>query len=842
MSYVYNQSKLSKTEWCSIEVPLPPSEINILNLIKEGFNNVNIRINKHISLCDYLKVGDSREMSEFLYLKYFAPIVDQIQNIPFTLESVNPKITIKKADQIRLNRFIDSEESNKTFEFVLIDYLAKCTETFEIYRQSQEKSSAEHVFATQKHTHKKKKSQLPYPWIYYYYTLYILSKSHISNLNCIVVKIIRQALEYYASYIDISSAIFQSVNIFEKNKDLITYEDMRLYEHQQRVFTLCKSTSPKLILYSAPTGTGKTLTPIGISEQYKIIFVCAARHVGLALAKAAISIGKKTAFAFGCTSAGDIRLHYYSAKDYDVNKRSGGIGKIDNSVGDKVEIIISDIQSYIYAMYYMCAFNDPNNLVTYWDEPTIAMDYETHELHETMRNNWEKNCIPNVVLSSATLPHEHEILDVIENFKEKFPDATIETVTSHDCRKTIPLIETDGTIFMPHNYESYDTVNRIATHCINNPVLLRYLDLSEIVRFLKIIESAESTNNTLIQSRFDSIKHVTLNNIKLHYLDVLCNISSEKWGETHNKLVETASAQLQDYGGHISTKCAYTLTNGPTLFMANNVQKISAFCIQEVNIPQKELDVLTDKIESNGKLAKEIEKLEHELESIAEQAVKTEQIKSSASKIDGTKSKSKGKHNKLIQSNMDNDKDPRIRKIQSDIDTYTGLIRSISLNGIHIPNHRAHIERWASGKDTTNAFVSDVSEEDVVSIMRLTVDNSWKLLLLLGIGVFSDHKNREYTEIVKKLADDQKLYLIIANSDYIYGTNYQFCHGYIGKDLDATQEKITQAIGRIGRNSMQNTYSVRFRDNNHIQMLVADIPAEEKMEIVNMNKLWGISA
>ena len=38
-------------------------------------------------------------------------------------------------------------------------------------------------------------------------------------------------------------------------------------------------------------------------------------------------------------------------------------------------------------------------------------------------------------------------------------------------------------------------------------------------------------------------------------------------------------------------------------------------------------------------------------------------------------------------------------------------------------------------------------------------------------------------EIMKNLADEQKLFMIIASTDYIYGTNYQFCHGFIGKDL-----------------------------------------------------------
>ena len=62
-------------------------------------------------------------------------------------------------------------------------------------------------------------------------------------------------------------------------------------------------------------------------------------------------------------------------------------------------------------------------------------------------------------------------------------------------------------------------------------------------------------------------------------------------------------------------------------------------------------------------------------------------------------------------------------------------------------------------------------------------------LLLMGIGVFDKNPDIRYMEIMKKLAESQKLYLIIASSDYIYGTNYQFCHGYIGKGLSDLTKK-----------------------------------------------------
>jgi hypothetical protein len=90
---------------------------------------------------------------------------------------------------------------------------------------------------------------------------------------------------------------------------------------------------------------------------------------------------------------------------------------------------------------------------------------------------------------------------------------------------------------------------------------------------------------------------------------------------------------------------------------------------------------------------------------------------------------------------------------------------------------------------------------------------------------------------MKRLADEQKLYMIIASSDYIYGTNYQFCHGYLSKDLDLTQEKIIQAMGRIGRNNIQQTYTVRFRDDKQILKLFTN--ETEKPEIINMNRLFN---
>ena len=179
-----------------------------------------------------------------------------------------------------------------------------------------------------------------------------------------------------------------------------------------------------------------------------------------------------------------------------------------------------------------------------------------------------------------------------------------------------------------------------------------------------------------------------------------------------------------------------------------------------------------------------------------------------------------------------------ISNLKKEIDMLKSNIKPAALNDTFIPNKHHHLVKWANGLNTTDAFTSNIEEGIVNKIMTLYgIDDTWKVLLLMGIGVFTNHNNIQYTEIMKQLADEQKLYMIIASSDYIYGTNYSFCHGYLSKDLNLTQEKIIQALGRIGRNNVQQNYTLRFRDNEHIMKLFTT--ETDKPEIKNMNRLFN---
>ena len=287
---------------------------------------------------------------------------------------------------------------------------------------------------------------------------------------------------------------------------------------------------------------------------------------------------------------------------------------------------------------------------------------------------------------------------------------------------------------------------------------------------------------------------------------------------------------MYDSNIYFTTSDAYTLTDGPTIFLTNDVEKIAKFAIQNSKIPAELIDDLMEAIEHNNTLSNKIDILEKEIQTIQEEK---EKLRNGDNDRAGIPSKFK---------NVVNDKmvaDTReIREKQQLIDMIRSNVKRIALNDIFVPNKLEHIRRWTDRNEYTNEFSANLNDNVVENIMLLQIDNHWKILLLMGIGAITNHTNVKYNEIIKELAQNQKLYLIIASSDYIYGTNYQFCHGYISKDLsDMTQEKTIQAMGRVGRNKLQQTYTVRFRDDSVIKKIF--MPCLNKPEVANMNLLFS---
>jgi hypothetical protein len=424
------------------------------------------------------------------------------------------------------------------------------------------------------------------------------------------------------------------------------------------------------------------------------------------------------------------------------------------------------------------------------------------------------------------------------DFRSRFENAEIFTIKSYDCRKTISLTNKNGYCVLPHLlFAEYSEIGQSVRHCEENKSLLRYFDLGEVVRFLKYVNDNEWVDTEYnIDSYFGTdIASISMDSVKTYYLEVLKHVLAESWPKIYDDLKTTqrpkfgkagiqksksmASVSATSLGQGpvptqpvnaskgilLTTEDAYTLTDGPTLFLVEDVEKIAKFYIQQSKIPDKIFTGLLEKMDKNLAVQREIDGLQRTMEDKL------------GKEIDKSKKMEREQFN------------GETHKVMNEIARLKEQFNNICLESLYVPNTKQHQQLWIPGNEIVeNAFVPDIDEDTVKDIMRLNIDNSMKMLLLMGIGVFANNPHVPYMEIMKRLAYNQQLYMIVGSSDYIYGTNYQFCHGFLGKDLTLmTQQKIIQSLGRIGRNNIQQEYSVRFRDDTMLAGLFLR-PGENK--------------
>ena len=816
----------------------------------------------------------------------------------------------------------DKDKDKSLFDFVLLRQLLWLLQTF----------STEITTATS--------------WVHSYYTLSMLVANIPPNglvnqflLNNVIKPTLARINLFVTSSVAthrhiMRTLIYNAREWIECNDDIIDHQPLQLYNHQKQLFQKLdtqwihwqktKQIQPTIICYCASTSMGKTLTPLGIvgsNKLRKVLFVCGARHVGLALARSAISVNVRVGFAFGCTTATDIRLHNSAAATYTRNEQrhGGGIRKIDNSDCSKVDIMICDLQSYLVAMHAMRVANGTlDRVVMFWDEPLISMDYEDHALHSVIKTMWTYNEVRTVVLSSATLPSNEDMSVVFDKFEQLMRIAKafqrsaaldddddvnnddviddndnvvvfdddddddddnssirIVNIRTTDYRKTIPLYNVHGHLIMPHHLLTDSLGKNVAATIRNNPTLLRYVDLCEAAHFMYEIDNNQG--DELIE--FIDVTDVTVESIKRHYLHVLSLVEDNVC--TPPPVIAAACMAPSSVGPRITTVDAHTLTEGPTLFLTDQVWNVAQVLLKEANIPSIIMHHLEEILATNTVLTTKIAELELQqeeeenelLEKMMRDTVDTST--SSASVTIKATSSSNNKYtaaaklaNRASKGKSSMASESR-RELAAQIEMYRSQIRPVAIDNIYVPNTTAHLEHWAPQihSTTLQPFVSSLSEQDIHDILALSLPDQWKILALLGIGVFASstsivkpgaatdtavditsdvvtNNNHiiQYTEIISRLADNQQLYLIIADSDYIYGLNKQFCHGYIGKGmLKMTPYKIMQSIGRIGRHSLHGSYSVRFRDDSYVQMLYNTAGNDDKHlpEVRNINKLLG---
>ena len=905
----FSQTKLTKAEWVAMEIPLEPAERRILEFLYASYHTRDNVQDDSPTLARALKTTVlTEELEAYLVQHLLVPLVQEQQQGEQEQEQEQkqkqrPTITITKSVARRPTRLAASFLS-----------------TFRVFSNKKKIKEADRI-----RVHKWIQSPAQCASLLEYRFLALLQDPD-NEPMCIGIM---EHLVARGLVLPSIQAWFVAVLKEQEQKEqgqgqgqgqenkvltriqhivridawLAPYRPLALYAHQQQLFAAFQQPRnqrnqrrSKLVLYTAPTGSGKTISPLGLLHEYAVIFVCVTRHVGLALAKAALTIDRKVAVAFGCKTASDIRLHHFAAATYTTNVRTGGIGKIDHSDGRRVELMICDAVSYLVAMEYMLAFQPRHRLVMYWDEPTIAMDVDTHPLHDVLHRMWAKNRVPNVVLSSATLPPLQELHAVMEGFvcrhqeegegqgqeeeeeedeedkkdkkEEKTSIVTIQA-TTHVPVSSVKLVDTQGLVIMPHTLFGHDARQRCeaAHELLRRPALWRYLDFDSVVAFVLQHFSSSSSSLTVPEV-------LTVASVKQYYLQLLLELPEQMFGPGTEAFVCTKgnkdlgkplqkSYSVQEppsrslpltkaisvdsfaptrttipstNGLCITSKDAWTVTDGPALFLAEDPHKIGLFYLQQAEIPSTVLASLRHKLEQMRACQQQVDALE------ASMAPKDD--KKTNNSNNQCKDKEDKKHNRVPVAGSEE------ARLLEELEACRAKLVSVTLPAKYVPNTAAHLARWMPSFDNRSSlFVPQIDQSDVEEVLALTdVADEHKILLLMGVGLFlqNEHgnnneskensQNNEYLEIMKRLATSRRLFLVVASSDYIYGTNYAFHHGFLGKDLQGmTKEKIVQALGRYGRQG--NEATVRLRDDVFARRLFLPTTEANKEAIV-MTRLF----
>ena len=833
---IIKQTKLTKEEWETIEKPCNQNDKFILEFLNKSYDNVDEILYKNIPILSHLKINDKNcdiYIFEQLFLSHIQFIEKKYSslfeknkdfknsnNVIKTLK--NKKDKIKNATIIKVNSCL--QKINKKIENIIDDIKNK--------RKINESDSniieydlfIKSIKFLHYIKHKKKYNVKEISYIiknkYVKYKDFTLNKYFISWFDNIMY--------FVNKNIKIEDILVNYSDFVIKNIDKDEY--IELYQHQKELINFYKN-KPKnegsLILYTSPTGTGKTMTPICLVNNYKIIFICAARHVGITLANYMVSMGIKVGFAFGCSEMEDIRLHNNAVAEF-TEKKYGKkiIRKPNHENGENVQILISDIQSYYYSMLYMNSFNKKEDIILYWDEPTIGLDYNDHEIHKDISNVIINNKLYNIILSSATLPETSDIQPFIDNFKSKFSDIPINvsTINSDIFLNNISIYDACGNTITPHYMwlDNSEKMELFIKYFNKNKKLQKYLDIEKCIEF--IIDIHKFTNKDLFVDQY-VINNILPNDLILienkHitelYLYALSKTSQEyknildQHYKSKNKFNIKTKQQV-----FIVTNDAYTITGGPCLYLTNDYDKLTKVLFKSSNIPDEIINNLYKSIENNNKFMEIINKNIKLYEDIMEKELE--------------------KENKMSDGRIP----PEAQKIKNTIESTQKKIKSLSLDNIYIPNFKEHFEKYNNKLNFSeyDLWSSNIDEQNMKKIIEINdLNHIFKIMLLIGVGVLHEDLPNEYREIMKELAKNKQLFMVIADDNYIYGTNYQFAHGYLGKDLvNMTQEKIIQSMGRIGRKSYNKKFSFRLRNDELIDKIY--FKSDNNIEVQNINRLF----
>ena len=260
------------------------------------------------------------------------------------------------------------------------------------------------------------------------------------------------------------------------------------------------------------------------------------------------------------------------------------------------------------------------------------------------------------------------------------------------------------------------------------------MDLHETTKFLNYLRSNSEAllrpAAPTFETYFEDIGTINSNSIKEFYLDLFRFIKKDSWETIYNHFKD-CQTKIFDSSVYLTTKDAHTITHGPCIYLANNVEKVAKFLYQQSNIPDHVVESINKTIASNAKINYDITRIEKAIEDMT------------------------AKENPDKDIDDDKYRDSTPRKLLGQVDALCTRLKAIHLPEDYIPNHKVHYKRYVNPEISLidcsdveglkDSFKISITNMDVMNIMRIVnVENYWKTLALMGVGCFQSNPNINY--------------------------------------------------------------------------------------------------
>ena len=558
------------------------------------------------------------------------------------------------------------------------------------------------------------------------------------------------------------------------------------YESQINLMDAIKKTTvPKIFLYKAMIGSGKTS-----------FFVALANHIeNLRLNQKATGNKGTLQLIFACTvevvRREVCRMAYFTKIPFAIAVLENGIVKIINNFNCKKDenriLIVADLDT----TYGLLSKN--SNYILFLDEPTVGADMPNNPVTKAVAKIL-LSC-PNItILSSATLPTESELSPILDHFNIDENRREITTIYSKESMIGCEIINFDGNTFTPHeNCKNISELKYVILQLKTKPFIDRLYTAPIVYKLRKRMLEFGLENIIDLEICFSNTESLSQNNIQRIAIELL-----EKIVETNNNiLIEKICKPLDDIiisedfnqeddeinPSEIIWEEQTTIETGQNdknfdlnKIFTEHAYKFAGPCLVVVNDPIKfaweKSQVLLGQCDTASKI---INKYNLNLSKFTISLDKMKLIKNEDER--SKKTQEIEEHNKPML-------------------LFPNYLRVNTLD---------HLKKFASQKLKTidkqllqNPFPLETLP------LELGVPDWIMTLLFAGIGIYAPSNSiltDNYNETILSLATDGQLSFLISDDSICYGANYPFLHVVIDDEMSERHSilSIFQLAGRAGR-------------------------------------------